>query len=64
MLFARIFRPVDDPQIFPAAAFHGRLHQIAAAALDERERLDHHTFSAGAGQFFPPLCGFALAVRA
>src|SRR6185295_7625159 len=65
MLCARVFGPVDDPQVFASAAFYRRLRQVAAPLLHEAERLDHHTLAARLRQRLPPrrCLGLACGVR-
>ena len=42
----RVVRAVDDPQVLPPPALHGRLGQPPAPLVDERQRLDHHPLAA------------------
>src|SRR5689334_25257481 len=46
VLWQRVFRTVDDPQVFPPATLHRRLDEPAGAVRNERHRLDDHPFSA------------------
>jgi hypothetical protein len=50
----RVFRAVDDPQVFPTSAFQRGLHQPLRSACNEIERLHDHTLAAPAGELFPP----------
>lgn len=42
-----VIRPLEDPEIFSAAALDGRLHQSLFPARDELKLLEHHPFAAG-----------------
>ena len=63
VLVGRVVRAVDDPQVLPPAALHGRLDQPPLAPDDEVERLDDHAFAAPAGQLRPPVDPLRLARR-
>ena len=47
VLGQRVFRTVDDPQIFPAAALHRRLCEPVLSLHHEVVRLHDHTFPTG-----------------
>ena len=50
----RVFRPVDDPKVFPAPALDGGLEQSPVAPRDEIEGFHDHSLGAGSGELFPP----------
>src|SRR5688572_5816518 len=59
MLRRVVLRAVNDPQIFPSAAFHRWLDEAAGGAVYPLQRFDNHPFAAGSGQAFPPTNGVA-----
>src|SRR5215211_1727747 len=58
-----VLRPVDDAEVLPPARLERRLHEPAAPAGDELERLDDHPLAAGRGQLLPPDGARTLALR-
>src|SRR6187455_298403 len=61
VLGKRVLRAVDDTEIFGPATLHGRLHESAAPAGDERHRFHHHALAAGGGHLLPPRRRLVLA---
>src|SRR6266550_7487305 len=45
----RVFRAVDDAEIFATATLHSRLHKSATIFGDELQRLHDHAFAAAPG---------------
>src|SRR5262249_41738160 len=54
VLFGRVIGSVNDAELLAAAALDRRLHQTAAAAGDEFQRLDDHSLAAARGKLVPP----------
>jgi hypothetical protein len=52
---AQVLRPVDNPQVFRAAALDRRLSDSATSLADEVERLQNHAFTASGGEIRSPL---------
>src|SRR5947209_4126615 len=50
-----IFRTINDPQVFAAPAFYGRLSEPPVAAQHEAQWLDHHALPAAFGEPGPPV---------
>ena len=58
VLGQQVFRPIDNSQVFRAAAFDRGLRQPASSAHNEVQRLYDHAFATASGQLFPPPSGF------
>src|SRR5580693_9519598 len=58
VLGQQVFRPIDNSQVFRAAAFDCGLRQPAMSAHNEVQRLYDHAFATASGQLFPPPSGF------
>ncbi len=56
----RVFRPVDDPEVFSSSNLNGRLRQPFPSLRHKLQRLYHHTLAAACRQFLPPLDSFLL----
>ena len=59
----RVFRAVDDSQIFVTTAFNGWLNQPVTILGDEIQRLHNHAFAAASGHFLPPVDAFGFTLR-
>src|SRR5215469_3223082 len=59
---ARVFRTVDDPQVFFAPALDCRLNHASFAVLNERQGLDHHPLGSGLCYLVPPESRFSLSI--
>ena len=62
MLGQRVLRAVDDPQIFPASALHGRLHETPSAFGNKLQGLGYHALAATVREVLPPSYGAGLAL--
>ncbi len=54
MLFGRVVRAIDDPQVLLAAALYCRLNQPLHASNEKIDRLDDHPFPTASRPGLPP----------
>jgi hypothetical protein len=54
VMLGRVFRTINDPQVFAASAFDTWLGQSFRTAVDDIDRLDDHALAAPTGEFLPP----------
>src|SRR5260370_31752108 len=50
-----VFRPINDPKVFPAPAFHGGPDDSFRGVGHKLHRLDHHALPPPTPPLFPPL---------
>jgi hypothetical protein len=63
VMLSGVFGPVDDAQVFAAAAFDAGLREAPAAAVDDFDGFDDHPLASLTGELLPPGGGSGLAGR-